>query len=654
MTAWSLPSTVDRPVTVLGGGVLGRRIAACWASTGYKVHIYDPDSQQTAGALEYIKNELWRYDPTVSPNSIDVHGFQDLQSAVANSWIVIECVPEKLNIKIDVFEQLEKVTLPDTILATNSSSYKSREMAVKVRPETAHRMLNTHYIIPPGIRSVELMTSGSTYEDIFPFLMKHLRASNMLPVVAHKESTGFIVNRVWAAVKRECLMVLSEGVASPEELDSIWTDMFIKNGSPPCVMMDSVGLDTVSLIEQHYISERNLPDTGVLLFLQTYLNQGKLGAKSSKGGLYPPGYTTKTASQQHHQETSYDNVHAPALYFLDIGLSNDPSEAYTSGRILVGSADGRAPLRTVVSHQPMPDGISVCSSCKKIIWTNMGIPAQNDGSIMSSNLDGSDIKAIVPPGQVHTPKQIAVDEDAKKLYFSDREGMRVLRCNVDGSSLETLIQAGDWTTGTRDTTLWCVGITVAPREGKFYWTQKGPSKGSQGRIFRASIDMPVGCDASTRKDIECLFSQLPEPIDLEIDEEGRALYWTDRGELPRGNSINRASIQADGSYGEYQILARNLHEAIGLAVDRKNRHIYATDLCVSSLHLLFPFVSGSEICCMCVPFLLTKLLLAGAALYTGSIWTGVGEESFMKTRDHSVGLPCATPEIGDVATYSCR
>ncbi|VBB71607.1 Putative dehydrogenase [Podospora comata] len=575
MTKWKLPTAINRSVGILGAGVLGRRIGACWASAGYKVNIRDPDTQQTNGALQYIKNEMWRYKPTVSPDKISVHGFQDLKPAVEDSWLVIECVPEKLDLKMNAFADLEKVVRPDTILGTNSSSYKSREIAAKVKPDTAKRMLNMHYYIPPDIRVVELMTSGSTHEDIFPFLEEHLKRSGMLPVMAHRESTGFLLNRVWAAIKRECLMVLSEGVASPAELDMVWNEMFVKTGVPPCELMDSVGLDTVSLIEQHYIQERNLHDPGVIAFLQKYIQEGRLGAKCSKGGLYPPGYTTKTAGQQ---QTPYDNLHAPTLYILDLGLNNAPEEVYQRGRILVGSADGQTPLRTIVDHQPMPDGIALCPSEGKIIWGNMGVPNKNDGSIMSCNLDGSDIKVIIPSGTVHTPKQIAVDDDCSKMYFSDREGMRVFRCNIDGSGLEVLIRNGDWATGFDDQTKWCVGLGLAPLEGKFYWTQKGPSKGSKGRIFRANIHTPPGHDASTRTDIECLFRGLPEPIDIEIDEEGKFMYWTDRGELPRGNSLNRAERGPDGQYTDHKILARNLHEAIGITLDRKNRHIYATDL----------------------------------------------------------------------------
>jgi len=576
MSSWKPPSNINRSVCILGAGVLGRRIGACWASAGYKVHIRDPDPAQRAGALEYIKHELWRYKPTIDPETNIVHVFDDLKLAVADSWLVIECVPEKLDLKIEVFAELEKAACPDAILASNSSSYKSREMTAKVGRGTAQRMLNMHYIIPPKIRLVELMTSGLTHQEVFPFLEHHLRISGMLPLKVRNESTGFIVNRVWAAIKRECLMVLSERVATPEELDAAWTEMFIRERNPPCAMMDSVGLDTVSLIEQHYIQERGLPDTGVIGFLQKYIDEGKLGAKSSKGGLYPAGHTTKTADQM---QMAYDNLQAPALYILDLGLANEPNEVYIKGRILVGSADGKSPLRTVVDHQSMPDGIALSSAAGRIFWTNMGVPNINDGSIRSCDLDGSGIKEIVPSGVVHTPKQLAVDTSSGKLYFSDREGMRVFRCNIDGSELEVLVQNADWKKGFQEKkTEWCVGIAVAPREGKFYWTQKGPSKGNQGKILRASLEMPQGADASNRPDIETLFNHLPEPIDLEIDEDGRAMYWTDRGELPEGNSLNRVSLDEAGEYGNHQILARNLHEAIGLALDKRNRHIYVTGL----------------------------------------------------------------------------
>jgi len=279
----------------------------------------------------------------------------------------------------------------------------------------------------------------------------------------------------------------------------------------------------------------------------------------------------------------------PTLFFLDIGLSNSPAEFFNRGRILAGSPDGSAP-RELVVHQHLPDGIAVSESNGKLYWTSMGIPTANDGAIWSCNLDGGDSKPIVLPGQVHTPKQTFLDKKNNKLYFSDREGLRVFRCDLDGSSLEILIETGSWQNPEHqvDQTKWCVGVAVSPATGKFYWTQKGPSKGFKGRIFRANIDFPIGQTAANRTDVECLFQNLPEPVDLEIDEADGLLYWTDRGELPLGNSINRVEISKlsvkhgiDGTSlpgKDYDLLVRNLHEAVGLALDKVNRRIYTTDL----------------------------------------------------------------------------
>lgn len=225
-----------------------------------------------------------------------------------------------------------------------------------------------------------------------------------------------------------------------------------------------------------------------------------------------------------------------------------------------------------------------------MFWTSMGTPYRNDGAVFSASLAGGEPVEIVPRGRVHTPKQIAVDHRNSKLYFSDREGLRVMRCNLDGSALETLLVSGDWRreSDVADQTNWCVGIAVSPTTGNFYWTQKGPPKGGKGRIFRANMDFLPGEDAASRSDVELLLQNLPEPIDLDIDLVDETLYWTDRGELPLGNSINRAKLSAlkppQGNNTtslpgkDYELIARNLHEAIGVRIDQKNRHVYATDL----------------------------------------------------------------------------
>ncbi|KAI0381335.1 3-hydroxyacyl-CoA dehydrogenase [Hypomontagnella monticulosa] len=280
------------------------------------------------------------------------------------------------------------------------------------------------------------------------------------------------------------------------------------------------------------------------------------------------------------------------LYFLDSGASAENiTSVPTAGRVLIGTSDGLH-LKPLITGQRYPDGVAVSLAEGKLFWSNMGDAGASDGAIFSSTVDGNAVKTIVPQGVINTPKQITIDHQNSKLYIADREGMRIFRCNFDGSDLEVLIQSGslEKENEKNDKTRWCVGIAVSPRTGKIYWTQKGPSKGFQGQLFRANMEFPPGQQAGTRDDIELLLENLPEPINLDIDEANNTIYWTDRGELPLGNTINRVSLdkvepirERNASSipwleGKYEILVRNLHEAIGIKLDLNNRHIYATDL----------------------------------------------------------------------------
>ena len=231
--------------------------------------------------------------------------------------------------------------------------------------------------------------------------------------------------------------------------------------------------------------------------------------------------------------------------------------------------------RTIVTNCHLPDGIVVDAEAGHIYWTNMGVPNLDDGSIERANLDGKNRRVVVPQGVTHTPKQLHLDKENGKLYWSDREGMRVMRANLDGSQVETLVETGRGDKDSRDQTRWCVGITIDPKFGKIYWTQKGPDNAGLGGIFRANIDIPKGESPTNRSDIEVLFDQLPEPIDLELDLANRVLYWTDRGDPPRGNTVNRASIDAKPQTPE--IVLTHLMEGIGIALDVPGNRMFVTD-----------------------------------------------------------------------------
>ena len=257
------------------------------------------------------------------------------------------------------------------------------------------------------------------------------------------------------------------------------------------------------------------------------------------------------------------------IFFLDLG----------AGRVLSANPDGTDLQTLVTEGRKLPDGLVVDVAAGHLYWTNMGNPKANDGSIFRSDLDGRNMTTIIAPGGTFTAKQLQIDKPNGKLYWCDREGMRVMRANLDGARIETLVDTsqGDPRPGP-DPTKWCVGVVVDADAGKLYWTQKGGDNAGDGRILRANIDIPRGQTPTNRTDIELLYDKLPEPIDLDLDPGTRLLYWTDRGDPPRGNTVNRAPLDAPQSRRPPpEIVFSNLMEGIGLALDPKHGRMFITD-----------------------------------------------------------------------------
>jgi hypothetical protein len=250
----------------------------------------------------------------------------------------------------------------------------------------------------------------------------------------------------------------------------------------------------------------------------------------------------------------------------------------SGGRVFSLNTDG-SDQKVIVTECRHPDGIVVDVGTKHIYWTNMGVPNLNDGSIERADLDGLNRKTIIPEGGTFTPKQLHLDKKNAKLYWADREGMRVMRCNLDGSNIETLVETGHGDADRSDAKKWCVGIAVDSEWGQIHWMQKGPDKGGQGRIFRAGTEISEGQTAVNRTDIEVLFHHLPEPIDLDLDLNNRMMYWTDRGDPPRGDTVNRAPMDGDPKKPQApKILLTHLMEGIGIALDLKGERMFLTDL----------------------------------------------------------------------------
>ena len=279
---YSPPTSIgNRPIVVLGSGTLGRRIALTYSTRGGVVRLYDISEGPLTAAKKFIEEQLpalLKSRPASQPATVEY--VTDLQSAVKDAWYVVESVPEVLSLKIDILGQLDELAEPDAIIGTNSSSYESSELIGKVKhPE---RVLNTHYGQPPERPQLELMTDGHTDERIFDLLTDELPKYGFVAAAARKESVGFIINRVWAALKRESLAVVAEGVSSPADFDHLWVAAgFSQYGV--FRLIDKVGLDVALDIEENYLKKFPYLPTKSRDLLKSYVDQGKLGVKSGEG-----------------------------------------------------------------------------------------------------------------------------------------------------------------------------------------------------------------------------------------------------------------------------------------------------------------------------------------------------------------------------------
>ncbi len=277
-------SDIDRrPVAVIGAGTLGARIALMFAAGGSDVHIVNRSRDRALEAKDFVdrRSDAVRADLALSADACgEVSVTASLEEGIPGAWLVIESVAEDLELKRRVFGDLDRLADPDAVLATNSSSYVSSELVSAVRD--ASRLLNLHFLMPPQITVVELMSCGHTDPAVMGSLADRLPSFGLQPVQVGRESVGLIFNRVWAAVKREVLMVLEEGVTTPEEFDRVWIATI---GQPPgpCRLMDQVGLDVVLAIEEHYAEIRPGLSEAPRRLLRAYVDRGALGVKTGRG-----------------------------------------------------------------------------------------------------------------------------------------------------------------------------------------------------------------------------------------------------------------------------------------------------------------------------------------------------------------------------------
>jgi hypothetical protein len=283
-----------------------------------------------------------------------------------------------------------------------------------------------------------------------------------------------------------------------------------------------------------------------------------------------------------HWDSKATAASAGRLYFLNAHAR----------QVMSANTDG-SDVQVVAKTAGSPDGIAVDKAAGRVYWTNMATWSPTvrfgPGSLQRADLDGSNVTTVVPSGATFRPKQMTIDFKDGKLYWSDREGMRVMRSNLDGSDVETLVETGKRVDGERgDPRNYCVGIALDVARGEMYWTQRGDRWNDNGSIWRASINIPKGESPAHRTDIQVLFDHMPEPVDLALDLKTRTMYWTsDGGEGPGADTVSRAPmdppIDQTGGFDpahrkDQQILVSGLDGGIGISLDLDRGRMYFTDL----------------------------------------------------------------------------
>jgi 3-hydroxybutyryl-CoA dehydrogenase len=287
--AWT-PRPVRR-IAMIGSGLMGTQIGALAAAAGYEVAFYDMMPAAIERAFTRAEQEflpaivasgmLGERTPTVADARARMRAATSLEDSVAGVDMVIEAVREEIETKRTVFAELSRLA-PDAILATNSSSFPSRRVADVV--ENPGRLLNMHFFAPIWLRTMlELMTCGATEDPVFAAAREVGETMGLFVAQVQGESHGFIINRIWRAIKRESLRVVDEGHATPEEVDEMFLRFFFGAQRAPFETMDMVGLDVIADIEATYHAIGKDPTDTPIPVLIAKVKAGKLGEKTGEG-----------------------------------------------------------------------------------------------------------------------------------------------------------------------------------------------------------------------------------------------------------------------------------------------------------------------------------------------------------------------------------
>lgn len=291
-----------KKIAIIGSGVMGSGIAQSFAVSGYFVTINDIKEELLYHAQNRISENLSLLIEEGALTDREKQGALanitysvDLEGAVRDADFIIEAIPEVIELKLNLYQQLEEIIKPDAIVASNTSTFPISQLMEKA--SFAERMVITHFFNPGHlVPLVEIVQHDETKPEIVKTTMDLMRKIGKSPILLKKEIAGFIANRLQTALMREAFYLLKEGVADAEDIDTAITagPGFRWAFTGPIEIADFGGLDTWQRVFDNVSpvldQSKEAPD-----LIRDLVAEGKLGTKSGEGIFT---YKESTVSQK--------------------------------------------------------------------------------------------------------------------------------------------------------------------------------------------------------------------------------------------------------------------------------------------------------------------------------------------------------------------
>ena len=266
-------------IAIVGAGYLGKQIIEKSLLYNYSIKVFDTNREDLDAFTQRMKKII--EDKNLSAS---ITQFNNITDTVKDVDLVIEAVPEKLELKREIFPKIDKAASPHTIIATNSSSIPISKIEDVV--ERKDKVMNIHFYDLFMLPVADIMRGTQTSEDTFEKGRAWLENIEITPLEVKKECYGFVMNRIWRAIKKDCLKIWAGGHADIETVDKAWKlfcQFFSKTDMGPFQFMDRIGLDVVYDIEMSYFKNSGYIDDKPPDALNEMVDTGELGVKSGKG-----------------------------------------------------------------------------------------------------------------------------------------------------------------------------------------------------------------------------------------------------------------------------------------------------------------------------------------------------------------------------------